>query len=44
MEALIFSNVGWMKRYHGLSEGDRPQRGGKWVEEHGWDQEQVTAR
>ncbi len=37
MEPLIFFNVGWMKRYQGLAEDDRPQRGGKWVEEHEWD-------
>jgi 5-methylcytosine-specific restriction protein B len=37
MESLIFFNVGWMKRYQDLAEDDRPQRGGKWVEEHEWD-------
>ncbi len=34
---LIFFNIGWMKRYQGISEDDRPEGGGKWVEENAWD-------
>ncbi len=36
-EPMIFFNVGWMKRYKGISDDDQPQGGGAWVGEHGWD-------
>lgn len=42
--ALIFFNIGWMKRYEGIDEDDRPQGGGKWVEENAWDHAMLNFR
>jgi hypothetical protein len=33
--AVIFCNVGWMERYHGLSHGDQIVGGGSYVKEEG---------
>lgn len=44
MEPMIFFNVGWMKRYDGITDDDRPQGGGAWVGEHGWDHAMMNFR
>jgi hypothetical protein len=36
---IIFLRIAWMDRYKGLGSGDKAERGGAWVEQHGFGHE-----
>ncbi|HQM85987.1 MAG TPA: DUF3883 domain-containing protein [bacterium] len=36
MQKILFLRTAWMKKYNGITESDKPERGGKFIEENGW--------
>ncbi|MDX9805907.1 MAG: DUF3883 domain-containing protein [bacterium] len=36
MRKMLFLRTAWMKNYNGITNLDKPQRGGKFIEENGW--------
>lgn len=34
MRKVLFCNIAWMNRYQGISKDDKPQNGGKWINEN----------
>jgi len=36
---IVYFNICWMKEYRGITDSDKPQRGGKFIPEHGYGSE-----